>query len=85
MLTGIESLTPSERRVANLAAQGMTTRKIAVALFITRKTVEYHLRNIYQKVEVSSRAELRAVLSKNRVNPSATIDAPPGVTGRRHP
>jgi DNA-binding NarL/FixJ family response regulator len=62
MLTGPEALTPSQRRVADLAAQGLTTRMIAESLFITPKTVEFHLRQIYQKLEISSRAELTATL-----------------------
>jgi DNA-binding NarL/FixJ family response regulator len=62
MLSGVESLTPSERRVASLAARGMTTRMIAEALFITPKTVEYHLRHTYQKLDVSSRSQLAATL-----------------------
>ena len=65
LLTGVDSLTPSERRVANHAGQGMTTRQIAEALFISPKTVEYHLRHIYQKLEISSRAELTAVLQRD--------------------
>jgi DNA-binding CsgD family transcriptional regulator len=64
MLTGVDSLTPSERRVADLAAQGLTTRQIAQALFVTPKTVEYHLRHTYQKLDVSSRSELAEELSK---------------------
>ncbi len=71
LLTGVDSLTPSERRVANHAAQGMTTRQIAEALFISRKTVEYHLRHIYQKLEISSRAELTAVLQQDLKDQSA--------------
>lgn len=63
MLSGLDSLTPGERRVADLVAPEMTTRKIAETLFITPKTVEYHLRHIYQKLNVRSRAELAAVLS----------------------
>jgi DNA-binding CsgD family transcriptional regulator len=63
MLSGLESLTPGERRVADLAAQEMTTREIAEALFITPKTVEYHLRHIYQKLSVSSRSELATMLA----------------------
>jgi DNA-binding CsgD family transcriptional regulator len=62
MLTGPDALTPSQRRVADLAAQGLTTRMIAESLFITPKTVEFHLRQIYQKLEISSRAELAAML-----------------------
>jgi DNA-binding CsgD family transcriptional regulator/tetratricopeptide (TPR) repeat protein len=62
MLTGVESLTPSERRVADLAAQGLTTRQVAQALFVTPKTVEYHLRHTYQKLDISSRTELTEAL-----------------------
>ena len=58
--SGIESLTPSQRRVAELAARGLTTRQIAGALFVTPKTVEFHLRQIYLKLEVGSREELAA-------------------------
>jgi DNA-binding CsgD family transcriptional regulator len=55
MLSGVEALTPSERRVADLAAEGLTTRQIAEALFVTPKTVEFHLRNTYQKLDIGSR------------------------------
>ncbi|MGA9860415.1 MAG: helix-turn-helix transcriptional regulator, partial [Solirubrobacteraceae bacterium] len=56
--SGIDSLTVSQRRVAELAARGLTTRQIAEALYVTPKTVEFHLRQAYQKLDVSSRAEL---------------------------
>ncbi len=62
MLSGPESLTPSERRVGDLAAKGFTTREIAESLFISPKTVEFHLRHIYQKLDVGSRSELAVVL-----------------------
>ena len=55
---GVESLTPSERRVAGLAADGRTNREIAQALFLTVKTVETHLSHAYRKLDISSRAEL---------------------------
>jgi DNA-binding CsgD family transcriptional regulator len=58
MLSGIEALTPSELRVSELAATGLTTRQIAESLFITSKTVEFHLRGAYRKLGVSSRDEL---------------------------
>ncbi|GLP81743.1 ATP-binding protein [Mycobacterium antarcticum] len=51
-------LTPSEQRVAELAATGKTTRDIAVALFISPKTVEANLARIYRKLDIRSRAEL---------------------------
>ncbi len=62
MLSGLESLTPSERRVADMAAQGLTTRQVAEALFVTPKTVEFHLRHVYRKLEISSRDQLTRAL-----------------------
>jgi DNA-binding CsgD family transcriptional regulator len=51
-------LTPSEQRVAELAATGMTNRDVAAALFISPKTVEANLSRIYRKLNIRSRAEL---------------------------
>ncbi|MGA8329567.1 MAG: helix-turn-helix transcriptional regulator [Mycobacterium sp.] len=51
-------LTPSERRVAELAASGMTNRDVAAALFISVKTVEVNLTRVYRKLDIRSRAEL---------------------------
>jgi DNA-binding CsgD family transcriptional regulator/tetratricopeptide (TPR) repeat protein len=55
---GVESLTPSERRVADMAASGMTNRQIAQSLFVTVKTVEAHLSATYDKLDIGSRREL---------------------------
>jgi DNA-binding CsgD family transcriptional regulator len=52
------ALTPSERRVAELAASGMTNRDVASALFISPKTVEANLARIYRKLGIKTRAEL---------------------------
>ena len=52
------TLTPSERRVAELAASGMTNRDVAAALFISPKTVEANLARIYRKLGIKTRAEL---------------------------
>jgi DNA-binding NarL/FixJ family response regulator len=49
--------------VAGLAAQGLTTKQIAETLFVTPKTVEFHLRAVYQKLDVSSRTELTSALA----------------------
>ena len=65
VLCGVESLTPSERRVADMAAEGMTNREIAQALFVTAKTVETHLRHVYQKLSISKRGELNAHLEES--------------------
>ena len=63
MLTGLDSLTPSERRVAEMAADNMTNKDIAQALFVTPKTVEVHLSSVYRKLQISSRAQLPDVLA----------------------
>ncbi|HEX6782017.1 MAG TPA: AAA family ATPase [Solirubrobacterales bacterium] len=60
---GVESLTPSERRVADLAAEGMTNRQIAQSLFVTVKTVEAHLSAAYDKLDIGSRRQLPAALA----------------------
>jgi DNA-binding CsgD family transcriptional regulator len=51
-------LTPAERRVAELAASGMTNRDIAATLFISPKTVEYNMGKVYRKLGIRTRAEL---------------------------
>jgi len=61
-LSGVEALTPSERRVVALAADGHTNRDIAQTLYVTPKTVEVHLSNSYRKLGVRSRRELAGAL-----------------------
>lgn len=61
-LTGPQSLTPSERRVAVLAVTQATNREIAQTLFITPKTVEVHLGSVYRKLGISTRTRLASVL-----------------------
>jgi DNA-binding CsgD family transcriptional regulator len=62
-LSGVEALTASEKRVANLAAEGQTNRDIAQTLFVTPKTVEVHLSNAYRKLGIRSRRELAGALA----------------------
>ncbi len=62
-LSGPESLTPSERRIADLAADGQSNRDIAQALYVTPRTVEYHLTAVYRKLGISSRAALATALA----------------------
>ena len=57
---GVESLTAREQQVAALASGGLLNREIAHALYVTVKTVEWHLKHAYKKLDVSSRTELRA-------------------------
>ena len=66
MFSGVEALTASERRVADMAASGQTNREIAQALFITVRTVENHLTRVYAKLDIKSRDELQAALGEPR-------------------
>ena len=67
-LSGLESLTPSELRVAKLAATGASNRDIAQSLFLSRKTVETHLGSVYRKLDVT-RDRLTAVLAVTHEHP----------------
>ncbi len=61
-LDGVEALTPAERRVAQLAAEGLTNRQIAETLWVTLKTVEVHLGRSYGKLGIGGRGELAVAL-----------------------
>jgi DNA-binding CsgD family transcriptional regulator len=58
VFTGIDALTASELRVARMAATGATNRDIAQRLFVTQKTIETHLRHVFEKLNISTREEL---------------------------
>jgi DNA-binding CsgD family transcriptional regulator len=62
----IEALTPQELQIALLLTAGRTTRESAAALFLSPKTVEYHLRHVYQKLGIHSRDELTQVLASQK-------------------
>jgi len=64
--TGVDSLTPSERRVAQMAASGQTNREIAQALFVTPKTIEMHLSHAYGKLGIQARSQLSRTLGAER-------------------
>ena len=59
---GADALTASERRVVQMAASGASNKEIAQALFVTLRTVELHLSNAYNKLQIRSRHELAAAL-----------------------
>jgi ATP/maltotriose-dependent transcriptional regulator MalT len=61
---GVELLTASERRVAELAAQGQSNPEIAQALYVTRKTVETHLGHVYRKLDIPGRRKLPEALAE---------------------
>ena len=58
-----QQLTPQELQVALTLAEGTTTREAAARLYLSPKTVEYHLRHVYDKLEIRSREELRGALT----------------------
>lgn len=62
-LTGTGALTASERRIADLAAQGLTNTEIGRMLFVSHKTVETHLSRVYRKLSIAGRGELVAALA----------------------
>ena len=64
MVTGRDALTPSERRIASLAADGRSNREIAQTLFITTKTVETHLSRIFRKLDISRRTQLADAIAQ---------------------
>jgi DNA-binding CsgD family transcriptional regulator len=65
VLTGLDSLTASERRIAELASQQFTNREIAQVLFITTRTVEGHLTSVFRKLKLDSRNDLHAALAQS--------------------
>jgi len=74
-IAGVDSLTPTERDAAQLAAEGLTNPQIAARLFIARGTVKMHLSNAYRKLHVSNRVELTAALARSSQTTKADRDA----------
>ena len=72
MLSGLESLTASERRVAQMAAEDVSNKEIAQVLFVTVKTVEMHLGRVYRKLDIESHRQLAGALSAPAVNTAAS-------------
>jgi DNA-binding CsgD family transcriptional regulator len=65
-VSGVEALTPSEVRVAELTAEGLTNREVAQSLFVSEKTVETHLGRVYRKLDIKSRHALPGALAERQ-------------------
>jgi DNA-binding CsgD family transcriptional regulator len=63
-VTTLNDLTPQELQIALSLAEGRTTRETAAALFLSPKTIEYHLRSVYRKLGIGSRSELKAAMDR---------------------
>ncbi len=79
---GPAALTPSERQTAELAAQGLSNREIADALFVTVRTTEFHLNGAFKKLEIRSRQQLTHALmgESDRRHPAMSADVTPPET-----
>jgi len=62
----VEALTPSELRVARLAAEGRSNREIACELYVTLKAIEGHLAHVYAKLGIGGRGQLRRALGDRK-------------------
>jgi DNA-binding CsgD family transcriptional regulator len=75
--TTLDELTPQELRIALCLAAGKTIREAAAALFLSPKTIDYHLRHVYQKLDIHSREELAQALIEE--SSSGPTGQPPGL------
>ena len=76
--TGWQSLTPTERSVTDLVAQGLTNPQIGDRLFISRRTVQAHLAHVFAKLDLTSRAQLAALVAEHKGRKSPGGSGPVG-------
>jgi DNA-binding CsgD family transcriptional regulator len=69
------ALTTAEKNVAQLVGDGMTNREAAARLFVSRHTVDAHLRHIYRKLDISSRVKLARLVATTSRRPSEAPSA----------
>jgi DNA-binding NarL/FixJ family response regulator len=67
-----DELTAQEIRVAEAVARGLTNREVAAELFLSPKTIEFHLGRVYRKLGIHSRTELATLVAEDRLGAKAT-------------
>lgn len=60
LVTGLRTLTPQERQVVDIVREGATNRQVAARMYLSPRTIDYHLRNVFTTLDLSSRAQLIA-------------------------
>jgi DNA-binding CsgD family transcriptional regulator len=71
--SGRGSLTPQELQIALLVTEGKTNREIGASIFLSPKTVEFHLTRVYRKLDIHSRAELIRLLARESEAPREQV------------
>jgi DNA-binding CsgD family transcriptional regulator len=66
--TGWVSLTPGERAITGLVTDGLTNREVGERMFMSRHTVDFHLRQIFRKLDVTSRVALARLVAERRLS-----------------
>jgi ATP/maltotriose-dependent transcriptional regulator MalT len=77
-VSGWASLTSTEQRVALVVAEGLTNAQVGARLFLSRHTVDFHLRQVFRKLGINSRVELVRVVIADDIEPPAPRPQPPG-------
>lgn len=82
--TAAERLTPQEFQIATLVAEGLTNREVAARLFLSPKTIEFHLTAVFRKLDVRTRGELIRVFALQRVAELTEPTMPTAASRREH-
>jgi DNA-binding NarL/FixJ family response regulator len=72
--SGVGSLTKREREISELIADRMTNKQIASQLFLSEKTIESHIRNVFNKLGASSRVEVARIIERDRRGREASLE-----------